>query len=99
MGEDGDKGDDKGEPEEVTLIEEAGIENDEEESSKDEKKDPTKKKDNPYMVFLDAVAGEEDEEVDRQGLMGGLKSWLGFAEALSGTTSTAPLATDQQKQP
>ena len=50
-------------------------------------------------MLIDAVEGEEDEEDDRQGLMGGPKSLLCFAESLRWTTSTAPLATDQQKQP
>ena len=67
--------------------------------STDGRKDPTIKRDNPYMVFLDAVAGEEDEEDESKGVAGGLKSWFGFAGSLSKTDSTPSAGTDQQKPP
>ena len=85
------------EPEEMLLHEEKPVPNNP--KSADGRKDPTNKKDNPYGVFLDAVAGEEDEDDDNKGLVSGLKSWLGFAGTLSRTSSVPSAATDQQKPP
>ena len=42
---------------------------------------------NPYAVFLDNVKDSTTEE-EGAGLMGGLKSWLGFAGSMTGTGST-----------
>ena len=39
---------------------------------------------NPYVEFLDNI-GEHEEEEEGSGLMGGLKSWLGFAGSMTGT--------------
>ena len=48
--------------------------------------------DNPYLDFLDAVSGEqEDKSADHgsgSGLLGGLQSWLGFAGSLGGAEMT-----------
>ena len=44
--------------------------------------------DNPYIYFLDAVSGEQEDKSGDQGsgsgLLGGLQSWLGFAGSLGG---------------
>ena len=41
------------------------------------------KDENPYAEFLDNVADAAEEETT-SGLMGGLKSWLGFAGSMTG---------------
>ena len=47
---------------------------------------------NPYIDFLDNIG--DDAEDDMGGLMGGLKSWLGFAGSMTGTGSN--VLTDSQ---
>ena len=42
---------------------------------------------NPYAEFLDNVKDSSTED-EGAGLMGGLKSWLGFAGSMTGTGST-----------
>ena len=101
---DGYQGEDVGqnniEQEELSLEGEKSIDMEKELKTADLKMDPTNTKDNPYGVFLDAVAGEDDDKEDRnKGLIGGLKSWLGFAGTLSQTGSAPSAPADQQKPP
>ena len=51
---------------------------------------------NPYAEFLDTIADYQDE--DGGGLMGGLKSWLGFAGSMTGT-GAAVLSEPQAGRP
>ena len=58
-------------------------------------------KDSPYIIFLDAVSGEEEEEGESPGVMGGLQSWLGFAGSLGGNevTNLSSVNINQVKRP
>ena len=51
---------------------------------------------NPYAEFLDTIGDFQEEE--SEGLMGGLKSWLGFAGSMTGTGS-AVLSEPQAAKP
>ena len=53
---------------------------------------------NPYAEFLDNVDENEDEEGDGTGLIGGLKSWLGFAGSMAGGTG-ASMSEPQSSKP
>ena len=55
-----------------------------------------KKTENPYAEFLDTIGDFQEE--DGGGLMGGLKSWLGFAGSMTGTSS-AVLSEPQTGRP
>merc|ERR1712156_1368534 len=61
-------------------------------------KDPRKPEENPFMVFLDAVADEPDEEDERKGIASGVKSWLSMVVPQSGS-EPASLPTEDQKCP
>ena len=54
------------------------------------------KMENPYAEFLDTIGDFQDE--DGGGLMGGLKSWLGFAGSMTGT-GAAVLSEPQTGRP
>ena len=51
---------------------------------------------NPYAEFLDTIGDFQEE--DGGGLMGGLKSWLGFAGSMTGT-GAAVLSEPQAARP
>ena len=57
---------------------------------------PRKHADNPYADFLDTVGDFQEEEIG--GLIGGLKSWLGFAGSMTGT-GAAVLSEPQTSRP
>ena len=62
-------------------------------------KKPTKslnQMENPYAEFLDTIGDFQDD--DGGGLMGGLKSWLGFAGSMTGT-GAAVLSEPQTGKP
>ena len=54
------------------------------------------KVDNPYAEFLETIGDFQEE--DGGGLIGGLKSWLGFAGSMTGT-SAAVLSEPQTGKP
>ena len=65
------------------------------EPPKKSKKNQTKME-NPYAEFLDTIGEFQDD--DGGGLMGGLKSWLGFAGSMTGT-GAAVLSEPQTGKP
>ena len=52
---------------------------------------------NPYIVFLDNI-GDSVEEEAGSGLLGGLKSWLGFAGSMTGAGANV-LSEPQNNKP
>ena len=52
---------------------------------------------NPYIVFLDNI-GDSGEEEAGSGLLGGLKSWLGFAGSMTGAGANV-LSEPQNNKP
>ena len=65
-------------------------------SPKKAKTSSSKQINNPYADFLDTVGDFQEEEIG--GLIGGLKSWLGFAGSMTGTGS-AVLSEPQMVRP
>ena len=53
---------------------------------------------NPYVVFLDNISGSVEEEAGSSGLLGGLKSWLGFAGSMTGAGANV-LSEPQSNKP
>ena len=53
---------------------------------------------NPYIEFLDNIGDDPEEDIAGAGLMGGLKSWLGFAGSMTGTGSNV-LSDSQTNKP
>ena len=66
--------------------EERKSDEEDEERQSEEEEDPVKDRSyNPYKDFLNTIGEGEEEEAQGAGLMGGLKSWLGFAGSMTGT--------------